>query len=394
MANPIRFIFGYKRICAGAQSSAALINACMERSIPYRPVPSKDGSFCIECSLLAARKIEAACAEDNIELSDISEHGIPHLLGRYRKRYGIFVGALCFALIIFFSGRVLWDIRIDGARRIPEGEILSLLEDCGLTRGKRISELKADVIANRALIMSDDISWISVNLVGTVAHVEIRETQAAEEGEPYEAANLVADEDGEIVLFEEVRGNVVTEIGDHVRKGDLLVSGLYDSETGGFRYRCAKGRVLARTDQDFHIEIPLEYDKKTYTGESYTEKYLIFFNKEIKFYSNTGNSPPSCDTIDTVEYASLFSLGELPFGIRTVRRLEYEYKKETRTPESALELALYKLRCSEHQLGITDVLKRDFRYDVTEDKYILDCTTVCVRNIARQVEIEISGKEE
>ncbi len=390
MISPIRFIFGYKQITVSSENSASLVNVCMEMGITYTPSLHSENCFSVICSLWGAKRLESALIERGIEVLEIRERGIPSILGRYRRRWGIFVGALCFALIIFLSGRVIWDVRIDGERTLSENEVIELLEVCGLQVGKRISTLKADTIANRAIIMSDDISWMSVNIIGTVAHVEIRETQYADRVDEPDAANLVASRDGEIVLFEEVRGNIVTEIGDTVRAGDLLVSGLYGDEEGGFRYACAKGRVLARTKEEFSAEIPLQYDKKVYTDSYFCEKYLIFFGKEIKFFSNTRNLPSSCDTIDTVEYLDIFSMGKLPVGIRTVRYMEYEYQRYTRSPESALELALYKLRCSEQQMGMNDILSREFHSSLSEDSYTFSCITECICDIARQVEIEVS----
>ncbi len=125
MAGPIRFVFGYKRILAKQEDAAAVISLCMELSLTYTPVPAEDGLL-LEISLSHARKLEAACAERGIGLVNVTECGIPRLLGRYRRRYGIFAGTLCFALIIFLSGRVIWDVRIDGAKNVPESEVISL----------------------------------------------------------------------------------------------------------------------------------------------------------------------------------------------------------------------------------------------------------------------------
>lgn len=390
MKGPISFMLGWSVIEAEPSQSAKIMSICLERSLYCTYTESENGNVLIECSLYTAKKLLAICREEEIEIISHREKGLPMLLGRYRRRYGIFVGALCMCLIIFFSGRVLWDIRIDGEKRLSESEVKALLYECGLYVGEPLKSIKSDVISNRALILSDDISWMSVNLIGTVAHVQIRETQSADEKPEYSAANLVADDDGEIVFFEEVRGNIITEIGDYVNRGDLLVSGLYDESVGGFRYEVAEGRVMARTERDFSIEIPLRYERKVYTERSYCEKYIIFFNKEIKIFSNSRNLPQRCDTIDTKEYINVFGDGRLPFGIRTVKHLEYTSEEASRTPEEALRLAMYRLRRDEAEDGILDVLRRDFSYDLTDDSYTLSCKTVCIKNIARQVEIEIA----
>ena len=390
MANPISFLFGYRRIKADMLSAADVFNVAREHGIVYKNKKSDEGSICIECSLPAARRLKKICAERGIPLISDTEHGAPHLLFKYRKRYGIFLGAiLCVALVIL-SGRVVWDIRIDGERRLTEEQILSELDACGLHIGTPTHSLDTDVIQTRMIIYSDDVSWISINLIGTVAHVEIRESEPIpEEKIPPKAANLVATEDGEIVGFEEIRGDIAVKIGDFVSRGDLLVSGIRDSETHGFIYKVAQGRVYAKTKSVYSVDIPLKYQKKTYKDDVYEEKYLIFFNKEIKIYSNNRKNNISCDIIDTVEYANVFSMGKLPFGIRTVKYLPYGYESAERTTKEAIDLALSELRYIEEELMISDVISKQFSGNLEGGVYRLECTAVSVKNIARQQEIEI-----
>ncbi len=390
MTNPIIFILGYKIFSFNVSDAPSILNLCMDNGIIYRKPQSREDKFYFECSLLTAKKLEKLCSEQDVDY-ETKEGGIPKLLGKYRHRYGIFAGLFLSLLLFLLTNGLIWDIRIDGARHMTEAEVLEELNACGLRIGTPIKEIEADILQNRVLIYSDNISWISINLSGTVAHVEIREAAPLpEQVEEPEATNLIATRDGQIEGFEEVRGNIAVKIGDLVREGDLLVGGIYDSASLGFTYTRAKGKVYARVEDNIEIEIPLSYDKKVYTGEVFSEKYLVFFDKEIKFYSNSGNLHTTCDTIDTVEYFSVFSGSELPFGIRTVKHLEYRYESAQRDAEEAVELALYKLRCIEEEKGITDVISKSFSGEFFDDKYLLRCTSVSICNIAKETEIDIS----
>ena len=287
MANPITFLFGYRTIKADISSAADIFNGAREFGIVYRNQKSDGETISFECSLPAAHRLCKICNERKIPLLCITEHGLPHLLGRYRKRYGIFIGAALAVAIIILSCTVVWDIRIDGENRLTEKQILSELEACGLRIGTATRGLDTDVIQTRMIIHSDDISWISINLIGTVAHVEIRESEPLpEEKKPLTAANLVATDDGELVGFEEVKGDISVKIGDLVNSGDLLVSGIRESKTQGFIYSVADGRVFAKTKSEYSVDIPLKYERKKYTDDVNEEKYIILFNKEIKIYSN------------------------------------------------------------------------------------------------------------
>jgi similar to stage IV sporulation protein len=312
---------------------------------------------------------------------------------RYRHRYGVFVGIILFAAIVFFSGRVIWDIRVEGNDRLDDAEVLEALREQGLRVGSLHARLDIDALENRVLLYSDDISWISVNIIGTVANVELREVEPFEEPPPaYAASNVVAARGGVIEWFEDIRGNVAVEIGDAVGEGDLLIGGLYAKEGKPAHYTCAEGKVFARTSRDFVVEIPLQYEQKRYTGRVFVEKYMIFFEKEVKFFANSGNSPMTCDTIDTVEYFQTWGETRLPVGIRTVRHYEYELVSTARDGEAAERMARDAL-AAQIADGIPEAMlvRKSTRTELTDTALTLQCYVECIENIARIEEIKIEG---
>ncbi len=393
MKKIMLFIGGYKLLGADRRDAARIMNICRSYGIIYRDTVFEGDNIFFKCSLAASGRLKKRCAEAGIPLFEERAYGIPSLLARYRRRYGVLAGLFLFAAIIFLSGRVIWDIRVDGNVRLSEDEVIAQLGECGLSVGDIRRGVDTATVENRVMIASGDISWMSINIIGTVAQVEIRESEVIpEQGEEYAASNIVAARDGYIELFEDVRGNVILNIGDYVREGELIVSGLYDSKTAGIRYTNARGRVLARVERDIRAEIPLSYEKKVYTGRVFTEKYLIFFEKEIKFCGNSGNSYESCDTINTVEYLDIFSAGELPVGIRTVKHLEYTYERAERTPEEAEALAEYKLSS---ELGALmrdrELIRKSVSGGLTDTAFVLECRLECIEDIARIKKIEIEG---
>ena len=175
-------------------------------------------------------------------------------------------------------------------------------------------------------------------------------------------------------------------------EGDLLVGGLYDVEGGGIRYTRARGQVFARTERSFTEEIPLQYEKKKYTGEVKVEKYWIFFEKEIKFFGNNRKSKGKYDIIDTVEYFEFPDSVALPVGIRTVRYLTYEVTDAERTPEEAERLAYDRLRRRMETEPVEGtLLHKRLMAEWSEDRYVLRCTANFIENIAQTKEIELVG---
>ena len=394
MKSLLHFLTGSRTLRIGVSFAGELMNLCRQYGFVYWNLRFCGEYLCLDASLTTSQKIAEACRERGISTVIEKERGLPVLLFRYRHRLGLAVGALCFAGIIFLSGRVLWGIEIDGNRSMSDEEVLSELRECGLTLGCSLSELDTEVLENRVLISSDEISWISVNLIGTVAHVELREVEELPSEEPsLDAANLVAARSGTIELLENIRGSVMVKPGDVVSEGELLVSGLSDMADGGVRYRIAKGQVWARTERDFLIEIPFSYQQKRYTGRKKTQISLIFFEKEIKFFGNSRNLPESCDTIDIedrVEYFSLWDGRSLPVGIRTVEAREYEICETERDEQQAIELAyeqLYEKIVSEVPEGT--LVRKNTVTEPNDRAFVLRCHAEYIENIAIIKEIEI-----
>lgn len=389
------FLLGYSRFCAPRSLAAELFEAARRAGVLIRDTEFDNENIFVSIPRSAQKRFCSACEAAGLRPEKIYERGLPSLVLRYRKRWGIAIGlVLCF-LIVFLSGRVIWDVRVEGNERLSAEAVISELRRCGLSRGTLKSKIETHTVENRVMIDSEEISWISVNIRGTVANVQIRESEEKEKPEEYDAANLVAAKDGYIELFLDVRGNIVTAIGDHVREGELLVSGLYGSETEGLRYTSAHGRVLARVFDEISFCVPLKYEKKVYTGRVFTEKYLVFFEKEIKIFGNSGNSCAGCDTIDTVEYFGVPSRAELPVGIRTVKHYEYVYESAERSAEEAEAIALEMLEYELMALsGRAELIRKHTETEAVAEGIRVVCRTETIEDIAKISKIELDLTEE
>ena len=391
MRRPFRFLMGSRTLRFLAPSAGEVMNLCRAHGFVYWDLRFRGEQLCLTLSLPSAKRLLRVCRERGISVVAEDARGLPSLLWRYRRRWGLAVGALCFCAILTLSSRVLWGIRVDGSSTVSDEEVISELRACGMYLGCPLSSFDTEVVENRVLIRSDKISWISVNLIGTVAHVELREAEEPPPEEPlYDAANLVASKAGRIEMLEEVRGNVVVKPGAIVSKGELLVGGLYDTASGGLRYRCAEGRVYARTEYDFLIESSKRVEQKRFTGRKKVQKFLIFFEKEIKFFGNSRNLPSSCDTIDTVEYFTLRDGCVLPFGIRTVEYREYEMheieRSESETLDAAYEALLLQM---EREVPEGMLVRKRVTSEITDTGVALRCHAEYLENIAILKKIEI-----
>lgn len=378
-----------------AQYRTAAMNLCMQMSIPYTNfVWREDGGIQFDCSVSSARKFLAACHKQEIEAEILACVGIPKLLKHLRVRVGLVVGAVLAIALVVLSGLFVWDVQVSGNEKLTEGEVVEALRACGFGVGSYLPSLRVREIENRVLMASEDIGWISINTDGTVARVQIIEHVSGESGEGTSSAknpaNLIALADGQIEYLELYRGNAVVTVGQAVTKGELLVSGLYDSKTGSFRYTHAAGRVMARTERVLEVEIPFLYEEKVYDEPYLQEVELSFFDFSQKIFKNSRNLDILCDII---KYnANLGQLGDnrLPVSLSRTEVRPYHLVECERSAEEALELCYAELAKQLASLsGEVQLLQKQIVTEVGEGSVRLVCTLTCIEDIALVQEFEI-----
>ena len=316
--------------------------------------------------------------------------GFLNLLSRYKKRKGLIVGFFLTLTLLILSSLFVWDIDIKGTDRIPEQVILEALEKRGLRLGTFVPSVDTEISEEFLILDVDGLSFVSINLRGTVVQVEIREREKNTDiVDTQSPSNLIATADGQIEALMVTGGLITVKLGETVRKGDLLVSGIIDSAALGYRLVRARGKVLARTTLTYHVEIPYETTEKIYTGTFYTQKSLKFFSKTIKLFRKDSICTSSCDKIETERRIYLFDLIKLPIFITETQYAEYEIVQKTLSQKEALAEAYRQLRALyETDLAEAEILGRYTSFSEDETKIKLSQQIECIINIAREVKIE------
>ena len=384
-------LFGYRKIYANRENCLALLNLCMERAFAYTNFESDgEGGVSFVCAEWTARRLLRLCQERDICVCDQKRGGIPHFLWRYRRRAGMTIGLLLGAVLLWLSGQFVWDVRVTGNETMTATEVRQILKESGFGVGSYIPKLHNNELENRVMLVSDRISWMSVYMDGTVAMVQIKENVMPPQKESKNPANLIATHDGQIEMLELYRGNSVVKIGQAVRKGELLVSGLYDSNIDGYRYTRASGKVLARVEEEIRIEIPFDYEEKIYETSKLGGLKIEFFDFCMKIFENSRNSELPCDIIKEKKGLVLFGILDLPIAWDLTTVKPYRTVWQSRSSQEALPLAYESLE-RELSARMTDaqLLEKKVSTTITESALILDCTVVCIKDIAEQAEFEI-----
>lgn len=304
-----------------------------------------------------------------------------------KHRPGIIFGGIFGLFLIYLSTFFIWSVRIEGNEALSDDDVITLLRECGFGEGARKGYFDTNEIQNDALTRNHALSFLSINVHGMVADVEVFEKEEAPQDHntriPY---NLVSDSDGVILSTLVLNGQTVVEVGDTVVKGQLLVSGLVDSSVGSARLVGAEGRVLARTHKTFTLTQPLTVTEKIYTDEDISVGVRLL-GKTLSL----GRVPRrECDTRLDEKPLSLLSLS-LPVTLETRHHLYY-YEEEVTIDEERAQALLLKM-CDAYISANYDSAQIEDKtesFAVSDGKMTMTVDVTAIENIAIKKRINVN----
>lgn len=395
MGKIYEYLRGSYTVTARAESVCRALNVLMKNNVPFYGVKAEGGGlvgFCLEPD--AFRKYVALTAEMTIEDERVTRRGLFAFASGYKMRIGFFIGAVLCAALLAASSFFVWDINVSGQTGLSEKEILKTLEGYGLYIGAYIPNIDTMRLENELVIDTEELSYASINLRGTVAEVVVRERKEKDVENISLPSNLVANCDGQIESIE-VRGGMPTvKKGQIVKKGQLLVSGVIDSQAVGYRLVRARGEIYARISRSFTAEVPLVREKKSRTGEKKTRVTIRFFAKKINLFSNNDISFEKYDTIEEEKRLCLFDRVELPVFIIKTTYFEYVTETEKISEEQALSIAEKELAGqTEKTLSEAQILAREERTEINDGILTLYADIDCIADITSEIFIKTDGEK-
>lgn len=248
------FLSGRVVFTAAGGFPSLLLEECAVRRTVLRDVEVKNGHVTAWVSERDYRLVKQAAEKAGMTLAAQKVTGLPLLARRCRARAGVFAGLLAGALLLWYLSGGLWELRVTGNETLGEEEILDALAEEGIRVGARTARLDCAEAERRVQARLPLLSWISVNVAGCKASVEVRElTQPPALPPEGEYANIVAARDGVILRADVLSGEGQPKIGEAVVKGDLLVSGVVEMNNGRYRLTEAKAVIEALTKTELSL---------------------------------------------------------------------------------------------------------------------------------------------
>lgn len=378
-------LFSHTEFTVKKHNNEFILNWLASRNINYEASISGDN---LKFITLSKHKSEICdCLEKRkIDILSIRSIGIFSKLKRF-KRVGLILSALLIPFSVFVSSKFVWKINVYGNESLSKDEIIMTLSDCGFGYGKFIPNIRYDKLHNEILIKNRDISWISINIDGNVANVYVQESKKTDTQNEY-YANIVAKADAQILEIRVKNGEGVVRVNDIVKEGELLISGIIDSQSQGVRYEKAAGEVLARTNHEIFVEFPYRGKDKLYTGRIYTERKIKIFSKVINFSIKSNKNWEFYDKIEENKQIKLFGKYFLPIFVENTKYFEYQMVDKEYSRQEAIDLSFKELKTKIDDLSSNaELLSKSIETSFDENGFYILCKLECIENIAKEVRI-------
>ena len=380
------FVFGYRILhCESSAERIRIMANLMRKSISVTSFEERD-------MLIRERdylhNIDYISGQ-NCKIADKPGGLIPTLKRATKQRISI---CALFAVITLnlLAPTVVWDVRVSGCETIPTSYVEDALAACGFAVGTPWRKLNLGQIETAVLDEYSDIGWISIYRRGSVAYVSVREAHLppASDNETY-YSNVVAAEDCVITDITVTQGYPVVKVGQIVKKGEVLISGIPPAESVGEPCHAA-GRVLGSVDTSISVEIPTVSTQKVYSdgqNSGFSIKILNFSANIFKIYRN---SREECVIIKNNENCRLFGRYDIPVTFVHEYTVPYtEVDRELDKAELIRQASEQMRQAILERTASGDLVRARTSGDFTDGGYSMTTTITVIEEIGRDSRLTV-----
>lgn len=392
MVRLLRFLRGYVVFAVTGSYPEKFVNLCIYNGLNIWGVQSKEGT--VYCRTLASNysTIRRLSRSRSVKVRIKSKAGIPFILRKNRDRVGIPIGIVCFLIIFKLLSLFVWNIDIYGFDTISYTAAKDVLQRVGVYEGALNSYDSLKNIETKAMIEFGNVSWITVNIDGSRGDVKISEV--IEEGEILDDSkpcNIKAETDGQIIRVDAYSGMSMVKSGDAVVKGNLLISGIVETELGGTHLEHSSGIVWAKTSRLEKITIPKLLNAVNCCGEEKDRYSLKLFNLVIPL--SMRNLPDNGDCLSYIDETKACFRGERA-SVSLIKESIFPYERHTIEVDGNKAEKLFKTEMLLKELfsyNDKKIISRSIESSADNSNYIYSVNYECEEDIGEKSDILIDG---
>jgi similar to stage IV sporulation protein len=312
--------------------------------------------------------------------------GLPIWLAKIRRRPFLLVGVLTAAVLIGYVSPRVWILEVVGVSRATEAQVVAAAALGGLRPGVPRDNLRYRRVEASILARVPGYSWAGLTVRGTLAIIRLHPIKNRPPSPAVHA--LVASDAGRVVSVAVFTGQPMISVGDHVRRGQLLILGEVEPPAGNARSSAtglrtvAAGQVVALVPIHVEVRQPLQKHYVRPTGRHYEQAWVVINGFGVPV---AGLAPVPFSHYDakTVATPLVWQGVELPGQVLRVIYNETIAGTLRMTAGQARNEALETARRAlDHLAGDTRVIDPKFTVKVARQAATVTATAAFVKNIA------------
>ncbi|MCU9811414.1 sporulation protein YqfD [Paraclostridium sp. AKS81] len=331
------------------------------------------------------RALKSIYRGSKFEVKIKQKTGLPFLARRIYRYKGMWICAMLSFVLLMSTSLFVTDVYIKAPEGIDKVLVRKELEKAGVRPGVYKKGIDRKEVRDQIMGEFGDIAYVSINVKGTNIFVTItKKDESLQEKKETNYCNIIAKKNGIIEKVIPRSGKQVANVGDIVRRGDVLVSG---SNTKSLPEVWATTFYESKQSTNYIDKVKTRTgNKKTvYTFSFYDKKYTLRRNIDFKNYE-----------IENKEH--VLTIGDYTFPLKIKSSIFHEVNvKEVEKNKEEVKEDLKQKALKELEYTIpVDSRYKDVKhqYKVKKDKLEYIVTVTTLENIAKVHSLSKSEAEE
>ncbi len=339
-------IKGYVRISIKGFSKERFLNLLAANDIYAWDIRYFGNNITLYLTVSGLKQIRPLLKKTHCRFKILSRHGLPFIIYRYKTRSLFLIGFCVFFTMIFVMSQFIWLMEINGNYDISDAELLDFCRNQKVYIGTYKHSINIDSLKANIRKKYPQISWISIIQRGTRLSIDIsenvRDTIVSSDAEP---CDIISAKDCVITEIIAQNGTPVVNVGEAVKKGDILIRADFDvlDENGTptpLYPAHSAGKARGKWSEEMSFDFPYAADIEIYTGKTQVLRKISIFG--IEFDTNFLKNDTKLKNYDIIKKNTQLNLGvdyPLPVIIKKTVFREYKTSRKVYSKEEAEKAA-------------------------------------------------------
>ncbi|MBR4955731.1 MAG: sporulation protein YqfD [Clostridia bacterium] len=237
------------------------------------------------CAVEDIYKLRTLAHRSGCSLRVVRKRGAPFFIHRVLRRPVLVVGLVLTLAVLWAMGSRVWNIRIDAPENVDIAAMETLLYQSGLRVGMPVRQVRAQLIRNAMMSQCDELAFLTVNVTGTTAKVQLYPREELLAPLPDTSpCDIVSGVTGIITDIRIKNGTSSLRKWQSIYEGDLIASADMVDQHGQLRQVHAEAEIDVRTLYTRKCAVAKELFELFPTQNTKKRSYLVVGNRCIKLY--------------------------------------------------------------------------------------------------------------